>query len=88
MSTQPPGKGSTGPMKAFVVSEPTPPPTSNGPTPTLENLMREILALKRLFHLHLDHDNEREKARAMRDKAKMDMLAEIIARLPERATPK
>lgn len=70
-------------LRAFVTRAPQtasyPPP----PTPaTLEDVLRETRATRRLLEEHLTHDREERAQHALRQQAIMDILRDILTRLP------
>ncbi len=66
-------------MLAYVPSLPPPPTASPA---TLDDVLREVRSTRRLLEVHLDDDRVERQRQARRQEAIMDMLKDILVRLP------
>ena len=57
-------------------------PQSSGPRDAIEDVGREIQALRQLFQQHVEHHRADEERAKVRHKAVMSILGDLLVRVP------
>ena len=69
-------------LRAYVTAPATSLPIPAPESASLDDVLREVRSTRRLLEAHLDDDRVERQRQARRQEAIMDMLKDILVRLP------